>query len=493
MKHNIQRIVALFTILMFLSTLFTIHVAHADTVTFRYIQVNLSQEETKTLYESSLVYEDVTYYGVRESANVWRFMIDAESVDDSLIDLVTLYDAEGVPYTFSPTTITDSYPVEVEEPPAIEEPDESEEVMPPVDPEPVVEEAAPEPTLPKLAIEAVNIAGVNRAVVGGDIPYTFIVKNTGDTALKVTNFSHEYVSGDVDHLSIESFNQEIFNQLFDLIGDDGLLPGEQVEVTDVLAIPTDYSFSVHPEIGSVFQVIGVDEFDRIVTSESQQIILLQKPDFTVSATSEKATVQPGEPVRYTYTITNTSKITLFLSDAMLTWPNGALTEEERNMANRRFREQVEAIPIFIDGFGPEEEVTFSFELPLFPSYDLRAGAELIQRATFTFQVNEDVAVTRSVDVPVGVKQAVPSKEEPKQESKKQQQELKTEDVSVVKIVVQESGAPPVEHVDESDTYAQDLLPMTGEADDAWHAMIGTLLFASGLLLLIRRKHPSTKP
>ncbi|WP_410720752.1 hypothetical protein, partial [Brevibacillus sp. SIMBA_076] len=68
---------------------------------------------------------------------------------------------------------------------------------------------------------------------------------------------------------------------------------------------------------------------------------------------------------------------------------------------------------------------------------------MIQRATFTFHVNEDVGVTRSVDVPVGVKQAVPSKEEePKQESKKQQQELKTEDVSVVKIVVQESGAPP---------------------------------------------------
>lgn len=493
MKHNIQRFVALFTILMFLSTLFTIHVAHADTVTFRYIQVNLSEEETETLYESSLVYEDVTYYGVRESANVWHFMIDAESVDDSLIDLVTLYDAEGVPYTFSPTTITDSYPIEVEEPPAIEEPDESEEVMPPVDPEPVVEEAAPEPTLPKLAIEAVNIAGVDRAVVGGDIPYTFIVKNTGDTALKVTNFSHEYVSGDVDHLSIASFNQEIFNQLFDLIGDDGLLPGEQVEVTDVLAIPTQYSFSVHPEIGSVFQVTGVDEFDRVVTSESQQVILLQEPDFTVNATSEKATVEPGGAIQYIYTITNTSRVSLFLSDVSLTWPSGALTEEERNLANQRFVEKVEAIPAFTNGFGPEEEVTIAFELPLFPSYDVRAGAELLQRATFTFHVNEDVAVTRTVDVPVAVKQPIPTKEtESKQEMEKQPQEVNTE-TPVVTVVVKETGTPPVEPLDGADMYAQDVLPMTGETDDTWHAMIGILLFASGLLLLIRRNHPSTKP
>ncbi|WP_214885629.1 MULTISPECIES: LPXTG cell wall anchor domain-containing protein [unclassified Exiguobacterium] len=490
MTHNIQRFIAVFTILMFLSTLITVHVVNADTTTFRYIQVDLTDEEMETLYESSLVYEGITFYGVRESADIWRFVIDAESVDDSLIDVITLYDAEGVPYTFSPNIISDLYPVEVEEPSIVEEP----EVTSTIEPEPVAEEPESEPMLPVLSIEAVNIAGVDQAVVGGELSYTFIVENIGDTPLTVTNMSHEYFSGNLEQLSVESFNQRVFDRLNELMGDDGLRPGEQVEVTELLSIPADYSISTGPEIGSLFRVTGVDEFDRIVTSESQQIILLQQPDFTVSATSEKATVQPGEPVRYTYTITNTSKITLFLSDAMLTWPNGALTEEERNMANRRFREQVEAIPTFIDGFGPEEEVTFSFELPLFPSYDVRAGAELIQRATFTFQVNEDVGVARSIDVPVGVKQAVPSKEEePKQESKKQQQEVKTEDVSVVKIIVQENGAPPVEHVDESDTYAQDLLPMTGEADDAWHAMIGTLLFASGLLLLIRRKHPSTKP
>ncbi|WP_214738138.1 LPXTG cell wall anchor domain-containing protein [Exiguobacterium sp. s162] len=492
MTHNIQRFVAVFTILMFLSTLFGVPTAKADTTTFRYIQVNLTDEESETLYESSLVYEGITYYGVRESADVWRFMIDAEAVDDSLIDLITLYDAEGVPYTFSPNTITEAHPFEEEEPPVVTEPDPAEEVTPPVEPEPVVEEPAIEPTLPKLAVEAINIAAVDRAVVGGEISYTFIVENTGDTPMTVTEFSHEYVSGDIDHQSIESFNQHVFDRLNELIGEDGLLPGERVEVTEILSIPTGYLFDAHPEIGSVFQVTGVDEFNRVVTSESQQLILLQTPDFNVNATVEKATVQPGEPVRYTYTVTNPSKVTLFLADAMLTWPSGALTEEERNQANQRFAEQVEAIPTFRDGLGPEEEVTFSFELPLLPSYDVRAGAELIQRATFIFEVDEGITVTRSVDVPVAVKQPVPTKEEPKQDANKQKSEVKTTP-PVVKVVVKESGAPRVEHIDEADSYAQDVLPMTGEADDLWHAMLGTLLFASGLLLLIRRNHPSTKP
>ncbi|WP_035387785.1 LPXTG cell wall anchor domain-containing protein [Exiguobacterium sp. NG55] len=492
MTHNIQRFVAVFTILMFLSTLFGVPTAKADTTTFRYIQVNLTDEESETLYESSLVYEGITYYGVRESADVWRFMIDAEAVDDSLIDLITLYDAEGVPYTFSPNTITEAHPFEEEEPPVVTEPDPAEEVTPPVEPEPVVEEPAIEPTLPKLAVEAINIAAVDRAVVGGEISYTFIVENTGDTPMTVTEFSHEYVSGDIDHQSIESFNQHVFDRLNELIGEDGLLPGERVEVTEILSIPTGYLFDAHPEIGSVFQVTGVDEFNRVVTSESQQLILLQTPDFNVNATVEKATVQPGEPVRYTYTVTNPSKVTLFLADAMLTWPSGALTEEERNQANQRFAEQVEAIPTFRDGLGPEEEVTFSFELPLLPSYDVRAGAELIQRATFIFEVDEGITVTRSVDVPVAVKQPVPTKEEPKQDANKQKSEVKTTP-PVVKVVAKESGAPRVEHIDEADSYAQDVLPMTGEADDLWHAMLGTLLFASGLLLLIRRNHPSTKP
>ncbi|WP_074037824.1 LPXTG cell wall anchor domain-containing protein [Exiguobacterium profundum] len=479
MTHNIQRFVAVFTILMFLSTLFGVPTAKADTTTFRYIQVNLTDEESETLYESSLVYEGITYYGVRESADVWRFMIDAEVVDDSLIDLITLYDAEGVPYTFSPHTVTEAYPVEVEEPPVVTEPDPSEEVT-------------TEPTLPKLAVKAINIAAVDRAVVGGEISYTFIVENTGDTPMTVTEFSHEYVSGDIDHQSIESFNQHVFDRLHELIGEDGLLPGERVEVTEVLAIQIGYSFDAHPEIGSVFRVTGVDEFDRVVTSESQQIILLQTPDFTVNATVEKATVQPGEPVRYTYTITNPSRVTLFLAKTVLTWPSGALTKEEQHLANQRFAELVEAIPAFRDGLGPEEEVTFSFELPLLTSYDMRAGAELIQRATFTFEVDEGIAVTHSVDVPVAVKQPVPVKEEPKQDANKQKTEVKTTPPAVT-VVVKESGAKRVEHIDEADSYAQGVLPMTGEADDLWHVMLGTLLFASGLLLLIRRNHPSTKP
>lgn len=344
---------------MFLSTLFGVPTVKADTTTFRYIQVNLTDEESETLYESSLVYEGITYYGARESADVWRFMIDAEVVDDSLIDLITLYDAEGVPYSFSPNTITEVYPVEEGEPPVVTEPDSSEGVTPPVEPEPVVEEPMTEPTLPKLAVETINIAAVDRAVVGGEISYTFIVENTGDTPMTVTEFSHECVSGDIDHQSIKSFNQHVFDRLYELIGEDGLLPGERVEVTEVLSIPTGYSFDAHPEIGSVFQVTEVDE---------------------------------------------------------------------------------------------------------------------------------GITVTRSVDVPVAVKQPVPTKEEPKQDANKQKPEVKT-----TPPVVKESGAPRVEHIDEADSSTQDVLPMTGEADDAWHAMLGTLLFASGLLLLIRRNHPSTKP
>lgn len=495
MTHNIQRFVAVFITLIFLSPLFTIHIVHADTTTFRYIQLNLTDQEIETLYEASLVYEDITYYGVRESADVWRFMIDAESVDDTLIDIVTLYDAEGVPYTFIPNTITEAYPVEVVEPPVTTEPEPVEEVTPPVEaePEPVAEEPMAEPMLPKLAIEAMNIAGVDRAVVGGDISYTFMIENTGETPLKVTNLSHTFISGDVSHLSIEAFNQRVIHQFTESIGEDGLLPGERVEVTEVLMIPIDYSFDAHPEIGSVFQVTGVDEFDRVITAESQQIVLLQQPDFTVNATSEKTNVEPGEPVHYMYTVRNTSDITLYLSDVMLTWPSGALTKEEQQMANERFVKQVEAIPAFLDGLGPEEEVTFSFELPLLPSYDVRAGAQLIQHAAFRFHVNESVNITRMVDVPVVVKKPVPVKEEvPKQKTEKPSQDMKT-NKPVVQVVVKENGSTPVELLDETDVYAQELLPMTGETDDTWHAMVGTILFASGLLLLIRRKHPSTKP
>lgn len=491
MTHNIQRFLALFTILMLLSTLMPTNLAHADTTTFRYIQLNLTDEEVETLYEASLVYDDITYYGVRESADIWRFMIDAETVDDSLIDLVTLYNAEGVPYTFIPNTITEAYPVKVEEPSVVTEPDEPEEVTPPVEtePEPVVEEPMTEPMLPVLALESQNIAGVDMAVVGGEISYTFIVENTGDTPMTVTELSHEYVSGDIDHQSIESFNQRVFDRLHELIGEDGLLPGERVEVTAVLSVPSDYSIHTHPEIGSLFRVTGVDEYDRVVTAESQQIVLLQQPDFTVSGTTELAIVQPGEPVRYTYTVTNTSNVTLFLSDVTLTWPSGALTYDEQQMANERFMKQVQSIPQFLNGFGPEEVVTFSFELPLLPSYDVRAGAELVQQATFTLYVNERVTVTRSVDVPVAVKQSVPIKEdEPKQIPEK---EAKIE-TPVVKVVVKEREAPLVQLEDEVDTYSQDELPMTGETNETWHAMLGLLLFASGLLLMIRRKHPSTK-
>lgn len=498
MTHNIQRFVAIFAILMLFSTLIPYHVAHADTTTFRYIQVDLTDEEVETLYESSLVYEDVTYYGVRESANVWRFMIDAETVDDSLIDLVTLYNAEGVPYTFIPNSITEAYPVQVEEPPVVTEPDQPEEVTPPTEvepvtpptePEPVIEEPAIEPILPALALEAQNIAGVDKAVVGGELSYTFIVENTGDAPLTVTNFSHEYVSGDVGRLAIESLNQHVFDRLYELIGEDGLLPDERVEVTAVLSVPSDYSFSTHPEIGSLFRVTGVDEYHRIVTAESQQIVLLEQPDFTVTGTSEMATVQPGEPIRYTYTVSNTSNVTLFLSDVMLTWPSGALTYEEQQMANERFVKQVEAIPELVNGFGPEEVVTISFELPLLPSYDIRAGAELVQQATFTLQVNEGVNVIRSVDVPVAVKQPVPIKEDEPKQVPEEEAKIKT---PVVKVVVKEREAPPVQLEDGVDTYSQDMLPMTGETNETWHAMLGLLLFASGLLLMIRRKHPSTK-
>ena len=74
---------------------------HAEADQFRYIQVGLNEEEIELLFESSIVYQDITYYGVRQSADVWRFLINEDVVEDTLIDQITLYDASGVPYSLA--------------------------------------------------------------------------------------------------------------------------------------------------------------------------------------------------------------------------------------------------------------------------------------------------------------------------------------------------------------------------------------------------------
>lgn len=493
MTYINQRFATFFTILIFLIgfAIPTIHPVHADTYQIRYIQIDLTERETELLFESSLVYNDFTYYGVRESANVWRFLIDEEIVDDTLIDLVTLYDESGVPYTFTPASITEMFPVVPDE----EEPIDSEGAVatdgvnePAPETEPVVQEAPGDMPLPLLAIDVGKEAGIDKAVVGGVIPYTFFIENTGSTPIFINSITDDFFSGGMTDRIIEDFNDQVTTSLTDLIGDDGILPGERVEVTHELMIPKDYPRTIHPEIGSVFRVIAIDSYDRVIEAESPQIVLLQDLDFTVMSTSEKSTVHPGEAVMYTYTLINTSNVTLYFADVSLDWSSGALTLEEQRLADERLYKVVRDLPIFDGGFGPGEEIVFSFEQSLLPSYDVRAGSELVNEVTFTLEVNDDARVSRSVETAVAVKQPFPEieTEEPKTEVDQPEVEQQVTEVEQIKFEQRDPKVEQTDMIEQPVTPVQEVLPMTGETENVWRVMLGIVMLALGLVFMINR-------
>jgi LPXTG-motif cell wall-anchored protein/uncharacterized repeat protein (TIGR01451 family) len=616
MRNTNRRIFALITFVLVLIGMWAPNGVYANTTmtpTPIYAQIDLSPEEIEAYDDASLIYDDVTYYGARESSTIWRFMVDAADVDVTTIDQVTLYNGEGVPYSFPdavyafhveeladestepgddgtetvPDVETPIEPPLVESEPSPEEPVTEEVTAPSATPvvaidqlvlgadgpiervlggdlvtyrlvidvtgAPVenfsvsntvpealtvvadsVEVLGPEgsvppttvsgppafdwtfPTIPvgtttiqfdvfapdvtdetvvtntfcigvegadelipaecaeatvtvvpneTIGLEVGKEANIDQAVVGGVIPYTFVIENTGETALTITSIEDEFFSGDIDADKVEAFNADVREQLMALIGENGLAAGERVEATVNLTIPSDYDRTNAPEIGNVFRVGATDSYGRVVDAESQQIVLLNQADFTVTKVASPGTVHPGEAIRYTYTITNTSNVTLYFVDVIDEWTSGALTTKEQRETTETLRDGMQALAEVENGLIPGEEVVLEVEKVLLPSYDVRAGAVLTNRTTFTFEVNREARVSRTAEATVHVKQAIP---EPERDES---------------VYVPEPTTPV--------TPDQATLPMTGSTE-TWGTVIGLVLIVLGLLFVTHRRRPSTK-
>lgn len=505
MRNTSRRIIALTTFVLVLIGMWAPNGIYANTTmtpTAIYAQVDLSTEEIEVYENASFIYEDITYYGARETSTIWRFMVDATDVDLTTIDQVTLYDGYGVPYSFPDAVYAfefDQLTPEVSEPgddvtetvPGIDEPvplpPAAEEAEQPVTEEEMtppavantfcIDVASTEETLPAectdatvtvVPNEAIGLgvgqeANIDQAVVGGAIPYTFVIENTGETNLMITSIEDAFFSGDIDADAIEAFNEDVREALMTLIGDDGLAPGERVGTTVNLFIPSDYDQEMHPEVGNIFRVVATDEYGRTVDAESQQIVLLDRSDFSVTKTVSPETVHPGETIRYTYTITNTSNVTLYFVDVMDEWMSGALTVQEQRETTETLRDGMLALAEVENGLVPGEEVVLDMEKALLPSYDVRAGAVLTNRTTFTFEVNREARVSRAVESTVHVKQAVlePERDET--------------------VYVPEPTSPV--------TPDQATLPMTGSKETRG-TMIGIVLSVLGLFCLTYRRRPS---
>ncbi|TCI56788.1 LPXTG cell wall anchor domain-containing protein [Exiguobacterium sp. SH5S13] len=496
MRSATKRFTAFITLFVLLIGMWAPNVLYASDTTetsMLYVQVDLTAEEQATLDEASLVYADITYYGVRETADVWRFIVDVQAVETSLIDQVTLYNEEGVPYSFTPASITAELPIEelpIEEP-ALEvtesgvtdessepvsevaEPGVTAESSESVDEEtepateaPMIEEVAATTVEPAVAIglEVGKEANIDQAVVGGSIPYTFVIENTGDATLTITSIEDEFFSGGIQDDAITAFNEEVRSKLTALIGDDGLASGERVETTVILDVPSDYDQVMHPEVGNIFRVAATDESGRVVNAESQQIVLLNRLDFTVTKVANPQTVHPGETILYTYTLTNTSNVTLYFVDVVEEWTSGALTAKEQRETTEVLRDGMRALAEVENGLIPGEEVVLELEKVLLPSYDVRAGGILTNRVTFTFEVNEAARVSRAAETTVHVKQAIPERED------------------------EEAYVPePTTPVSPE----QGTLPMTGTTE-TWATVIGLVLIVLGLLFFTHRRRPSSK-
>lgn len=616
MRNTNRRIFALITFVLVLIGMWAPNGVYANTTmtpTPIYAQIDLSPEEIEAYDDASLIYDDVTYYGARESSTIWRFMVDAADVDVTTIDQVTLYNGEGVPYSFPdavyafhveelagestepgddgtetvPDVETPVEPPLVESEPSPEEPVTEEVTAPSATPvvaidqlvlgadgpiervlggdlvtyrlvidvtgAPVenfsvsntvpealtvvadsVEVLGPEGSVPPttvsgppafdwtfptisvgtttiqfdvfapdvtdetvvtntfcigvegadelipaecaeatvtvvpnetIGLEVGKEANIDQAVVGGVIPYTFVIENTGETALTITSIEDEFFSGDIDADKVEAFNSDVREQLMALIGENGLAAGERVEATVNLTIPSDYDRTNAPEIGNVFRVGVTDSYGRVVDAESQQIVLLNQADFTVTKVASPGTVHPGEAIRYTYTITNTSNVTLYFVDVIDEWTSGALTTKEQRETTETLRDGMQALAEVENGLIPGEEVVLEVEKVLLPSYDVRAGAVLTNRTTFTFEVNREARVSRTAEATVHVKQAIP---EPERDES---------------VYVPEPTTPV--------TPDQATLPMTGSTE-TWGTVIGLVLIVLGLLFVTHRRRPSTK-
>ena len=312
-----------------------------------------------------------------------------------------------------------------------------------------------------IGLEVGKEANIDQAVVGGMIPYTFVIENTGETSLTITSIEDEFFDGGISTEAVRAFNETLQTRLDGLIGEDGLAPGERVETTVNLDVPDDYDAATYPEIGNIFRVAATDEYGRVIDAESQQIVLLNRIDFTVTKEANPKTVHPGDAIVYTYTITNTSNVTLHFVDVMEEWTSGALTVTEQRDATEALRNGMRALAEVENGLVPGEEVVLKMEQILLPSYDVRAGETLTNRVTFTFEVSGN-RVSRSAEATVHVKQAIPERED---------------DSAYVK----DPTTPPT----------QATLPMTGSTS-TWVTALGLLFLLVGLMTFMYRRRPSNK-
>lgn len=493
MTHIHHRIaLALFTTLFLIGWFSApIGVTYAATEAPIYIQIELTDEEADLYEEASLVYGDETYYGTKWGRAVWLFLLPSP-VTDGVIDTVSLYDESGVPYTYTPFAVTSEDPMlttpeeevseeaapsegtdPVEESPIEENPNEVVDPPEPVTPEPDIEEqVTEEETTPTLEEEAIplqsevnvgNEAAVESAVIGGDIGYTFYVENTGETTLFLTSARTTFFEGDLDAATRESFDEALHDTFMERVGEDGLKPGERIEVSQTLSIPTTYDQEAEPEIGSVFEVIVEDEFGQTLRATSQQIVLLETLSFTMDVHATPSTIHPGETIRYTFTFSNPTNLTLRLQDATLQWTDGALPRADQLAVTTRFLDELQALLSLQDGLNPEETVTYTFEQQIASTYDVRSGATLHVIATVAFGVSPTASVARATETTTHVEQVIVAQEPTK---------TVTEPVTTA-------------------TTEQAVLPMTGTRDSIWTIVIGLFVIAIGLSFFFRNQR--TRP
>ena len=494
MTHIHHRIALTLFTTLFLIGWFSvpIGVTYAATEAPIYIQIELTDEEADLYEEASLVYGDETYYGTKWGRAIWLFLLP-NPVTDGVIDTVSLYDESGVPYTYTPLAVTSEDPMlttpqeevgeettpsegpdPIEENPTEENPIEAVDTPEPVTPAPDVEEQVTdqEETTPTLEEEAIplqsevnvgNEAAIQSAVVGGTIEYTFYLENTGETTLFVTSARTTFFEGDVDAMTRKAFDETLHDSFVERVGEDGLKPGERIEVSQSLSIPTTYDQEAEPEIGSVFEVIVKDESGQTLRATSQQIVLLETLSFTMDVNATPSAIHPGETIRYTFTFSNPTRVTLLLQDATLQWTDGALSRADQLAGTTRFLDELQALPSLQDGLNPEETVTYTFEQRIASTYDVRSGATLQMLATVAFGVSPTASVARATETTTRVEQVAVA-----QEPKK----TVTEPVTTT-------------------TTEQAVLPMTGTRDSIWTIVIGLFVIAIGLSFFFRNRQ--TRP
>ena len=167
----------------------------------------------------------------------------------------------------------------------------------------------PEEEIKIINIQIVKTANKSVAMPGDKVVYTFVVTNTGGADIDPT---------------------PVFDNVLGEIGNPGVLkPGESVTLTKEYTVPaTAKAGDVIKNIAIVCASTGGEQMidgcgdtdtevkcpdvagDKVVCDTDDHELTVQIPSITIVKTADKTNATPGETVKYTFVITNTSKMDL---------------------------------------------------------------------------------------------------------------------------------------------------------------------------------------